>query len=259
MEEKERGTSGKSRLAESINPEIGNGSAWEINPHFASLRSVDPTKSLESLLYSPSELQKLADEKIAVVEISPLEEDAPLKKNVKKHKPKHKKKDKKEKAFVTPDDDLGEKEKLKDVVADQGEEKTIQPLQSDSTEPTTISSKEKLPAEGKRVKKIIKAAEEERGTVPVVTTISESSTETTLSPFTYWLKNLRGSEYVHPYNDDYALDQLSNSTKGGISETFAELLAGQGYRDQAIEMYKLLMARFPEKSSFFAAKIEALK
>ena len=62
-------------------------------------------------------------------------------------------------------------------------------------------------------------------------------------------------EYVHPYEDDYALAQH----REGISETLADLLAAQGYREQAMDMYSELMARYPEKSSFFAAKIEALK
>jgi hypothetical protein len=70
---------------------------------------------------------------------------------------------------------------------------------------------------------------------------------------------LRGSEYVHPYGDDFALEHLSGPGKAGISETFAELLAAQGYKEQARAMYRDLMAEYPEKSSFFAAKIEALK
>mgnify|MGYP000628045526 CR=1 FL=1 len=43
-----------------------------------------------------------------------------------------------------------------------------------------------------------------------------------------------------------------------ISETLARLYAQQGYRDRAIEMYRRLMALYPEKSAFFAAQIEAL-
>ncbi len=270
MEEQENVSTGKSRLAESINPEIGNGSLWEVNSHLAALRNVDPSKALESLLYSPHELQKLVDNKIALPEITLVEEvslvdhaasvdeDIPVKKNGKKHKPKHKKKDKKIKAPVSPDDLYADKEVFPDVVTAEREQSNFL-LESDSPEPENIKPEEKLPAEGKRMKKIIQAAEDEIVKQPEKSRRPEPSTETTLSPFTHWLKNLRGSEYVHPYNDDYALDQLANSTKGGISETFAELLAGQGYRDQAIEMYKLLMTRFPEKSSFFAAKIEALK
>ncbi|HMQ48050.1 MAG TPA: hypothetical protein PKA00_11820 [Saprospiraceae bacterium] len=44
-----------------------------------------------------------------------------------------------------------------------------------------------------------------------------------------------------------------------VSETLAEILASQGYPHKAIEMYERLKLVFPEKSSFFAAKIENLK
>jgi hypothetical protein len=43
------------------------------------------------------------------------------------------------------------------------------------------------------------------------------------------------------------------------TETLAELLCSQGFQDKAIEMYQRLMLVFPEKSSYFAAKIENLK
>ncbi len=44
-----------------------------------------------------------------------------------------------------------------------------------------------------------------------------------------------------------------------VSETFAALLAEQGHRDKAIQMYEKLRLRYPEKSSFFASTIEDLK
>lgn len=44
-----------------------------------------------------------------------------------------------------------------------------------------------------------------------------------------------------------------------LSETLADLLAIQGYMDKAIDMYKRLSLIFPEKSAFFALKIEELK
>jgi hypothetical protein len=43
------------------------------------------------------------------------------------------------------------------------------------------------------------------------------------------------------------------------TETLAELLCSQGFQDKAVEMYQRLMLVFPEKSSYFAAKIENLK
>ena len=80
-----------------------------------------------------------------------------------------------------------------------------------------------------------------------------------LSAFTQWLKALGGAEYVHPYEDDFALHPEKGSLKEVISETYADLLATQGYKERAVEMYRKLMEKYPEKSSFFAAKIEALQ
>ena len=47
--------------------------------------------------------------------------------------------------------------------------------------------------------------------------------------------------------------------KDVISETLARLLAKQGYRDKAINMYERLRLAFPDKSAYFAAEIEKLK
>lgn len=43
------------------------------------------------------------------------------------------------------------------------------------------------------------------------------------------------------------------------SETLAILLARQGHTDKAVEMYERLCLLFPEKSAYFAARIENLK
>lgn len=61
--------------------------------------------------------------------------------------------------------------------------------------------------------------------------------------------------------DDLAqyLAQKSISENPEIaSETLARLYARQGYRDKAVEMYKRLMALYPEKSAFFASQIHTL-
>lgn len=46
---------------------------------------------------------------------------------------------------------------------------------------------------------------------------------------------------------------------GIITETLAQLLANQGQIEKAINMYERLSLIFPDKSAFFAAKIEQLK
>ena len=44
-----------------------------------------------------------------------------------------------------------------------------------------------------------------------------------------------------------------------ITETMAEVLAKQGMREKAMEMYRKLSLLEPEKSAYFAQKIEQLK
>jgi hypothetical protein len=50
-----------------------------------------------------------------------------------------------------------------------------------------------------------------------------------------------------------------SENKDVISETLAKLLAKQGHRDKAADMYERLRLAFPEKSAYFAAEIEKLK
>ncbi len=54
-------------------------------------------------------------------------------------------------------------------------------------------------------------------------------------------------------------EQSLAENEGLISETLANLLAHQGQNDKAIKMFERLMVKNPEKSAFFAAKIEELK
>jgi len=57
-------------------------------------------------------------------------------------------------------------------------------------------------------------------------------------------------------------DLAEPSTEFGedlISENLAKILAGQGKNDKAIDIYKKLIWRFPQKKSYFAALIEDLK
>ncbi len=67
-------------------------------------------------------------------------------------------------------------------------------------------------------------------------------------------------EYEEP--KDVAKDVASNSLlEDGtiVTETFAGILERQGHFDKAIAMYEKLGLQYPEKSSFFAAKIKKLK
>ena len=250
-------------LPEALHPEIGNGASWESDPNDFNLRTVDPSKSLDQFLLDTDTEQKFV-ERWNTQLIQPASGDSFQGSNdqqpipyVPKEDLKGKRKDKKIRGNkpeegVKPDWFENLEEEL-NLVEDPNKPK----------EPESFTPNEYSPAvqpEGKRVRKAVKKAQKE---VKPPKSTSKSDTnnplEANLSPFTKWLKSLKGSEYVHPYEDDYALGKLSISGQEGISETFADLLANQGYKDRAIEMYKLLMAKNPEKSSFFAAKIEALK
>lgn len=255
----------KSGLPEALDPEIGNGCFWETNPHFLNLRGIDPSKVLETAMIDESESSRILgnwsensggksdiQEFIPPVSI-PIEESPEKPKG--KGKKKHKKIHSVTKAIETAPEWMQEEEPVKSAtpfITRSDQERPVEEIIPEVEQVHPVKP-------GKRVRKAVKVAEEERKKVPTIkTAIPPTPMDSTLSPFTRWLKGLKGSEYVHPYEDDYALDQRSGATKDGISETFADLLAAQGYRDQAIDMYRLLMAKYPEKSSFFAAKIEAL-
>lgn len=69
-----------------------------------------------------------------------------------------------------------------------------------------------------------------------------------------------GEEQPSPTLSAHELAERSVAeNKDVISETLARLLAKQGYRDKAINMYNRLRLAFPEKSAYFAAEIEKLK
>ena len=263
MQEKDNKAPIQPGLPEALHPEIGNGTLWEADPHLINLRSVDPLLSIDQHLLDENDKSSLINEwdsdgrpltepaKAAMdvkAEASQVQGEPPeghAKKRGKKLKASPKNKSVMPEWLAGAEDDLVLKE---------------DPNNQERVENTEVE--EELPAlpEGKRVRKAVRKAEKAlkaKRQEPVKENLKPK--EADLSPYTKWLKSLKGSEYVHPFDDDYALDQRVSSPKDGISETFADLLASQGFKDQAIDMYMLLMAKYPEKSSFFAAKIESLK
>ncbi|MBP7238615.1 MAG: hypothetical protein KBA14_00180 [Saprospiraceae bacterium] len=256
----------KPGIAEAIHPEIGNGVSWETDLHQYLLRSPDPTKSLENLLAdaeTKTNIPQIEDQpetilidsandsseiitsgKLTVVseEIEPVTDDSFFQ----------------EENFVslTP-----KKEKIKrDPKKKSKNQDTDPPLGEESPDQNEAGDNQpKTPKAGKLVRKAAKTVRKQEEDEQKAIKQDLTLTESTLSPYTQWLKGLRGSDYVHPYDDDFAFTQVTGPAKEGISETFAELLASQGYKDQAVEMYMKLMEKYPEKSGFFAAKIEALQ
>ena len=73
------------------------------------------------------------------------------------------------------------------------------------------------------------------------------------SDFTKWLSGLKS---IEKDEEDTAIELKD---KALASTALAELLVSQGHYTRAIEMYKLLMLKNPQKSSFFAAQIEKVE
>lgn len=248
-------------LPEAIHPEIGNGVSWEERLHEQLLRNPDPSKQLDSsLILDHLQLR----ENLVPDEISGTEETKPepsLPASIKIEDPYHNliheiyEDVSHEPLAADSKQDIKAKKKAKSKKEGKAKLEDNPDLLKD------IQEEEKSPQAGKLVRKAAKSVKrQEKEQIKALETKSTPpELELELSPFTRWLKGFAGSDYVHPYEDDFALVQGSGSGGEGISETFADLLASQGYKDQAIEMYIKLMEKYPEKSGFFAAKIEALQ
>ncbi len=63
---------------------------------------------------------------------------------------------------------------------------------------------------------------------------------------------------VKPSDKDLSVDSVKFNDDI-VSETLAEIYLKQGRRDQALNIYNKLCLKFPEKSRFFAKKIEDIK
>ena len=88
-----------------------------------------------------------------------------------------------------------------------------------------------------------------------------------LRSFTAWLKVLKQMENQQ-MNPEYAEDQeqmiaviaeKANKAQDVITESMAEIWEKQGHKRKAIDIYSKLSFIFPEKSVYFASKIEQLK
>lgn len=237
MQDPNKNDQNKPGLEEAIHPEIGNESLWATDKHSFSLSTPDPLKSMDHKLLDEETRSKIANQwKLGFTEKIETE------------------------ILPAPSTD-----EVQPVVIPSIEPKEDEPVDFPLDYPAETKKERKKKEKAalkfsKRIKKVAEKVEKEEKSHRVEKSVQGmTSEETSLSPFTNWLKGLRGSEYIHPYHDDYALHQGADPSGEGISETFADLLAAQGYKDQAITMYTQLIEKFPEKSRFFAAKIEALQ
>ncbi|MCZ2222383.1 MAG: hypothetical protein LC122_01960 [Chitinophagales bacterium] len=89
-----------------------------------------------------------------------------------------------------------------------------------------------------------------------------------LRKFTDWLKHIKSKslEYKEDLGTDPELENIiqgiaqnSNETREIVTEAMAEVLEKQGKKDKAIQLYIKLSFLNPDKSTYFAAKIQHLK
>src|SRR4051812_115904 len=84
-----------------------------------------------------------------------------------------------------------------------------------------------------------------------------------LKGFTQWLHTMKkvtiqeDAVAVHPVA--YARANVSNTGEVVLTEAMALVLEKQGKVEKAVNIYQKLMLLHPEKSVFFAARIEELK
>ncbi|MBX9733636.1 MAG: hypothetical protein K2X37_06220, partial [Chitinophagaceae bacterium] len=97
--------------------------------------------------------------------------------------------------------------------------------------------------------------------------IPQDKLTTKLRKFTDWLKDMK---QLNPNPVDLGTSveselavaenaMVSNQSKEILTETMAEVLAKQGQIDKAIQLYIKLSFSNPEKTAYFAAKIQQLK
>lgn len=98
-----------------------------------------------------------------------------------------------------------------------------------------------------------------------LTSIPQDKLTRSLLKFTDWLKQIKQinpAELASNLEMEKAVAETaknSNETREILTETMAEILTKQGQKEKAIQLLIKLSFLNPEKSSYFAAKIEQLK
>lgn len=101
-----------------------------------------------------------------------------------------------------------------------------------------------------------------------LSTIPQDKLTAHLRKFTDWLKQVKNTQATHTQDLGTSLEmekavaetaKNSNETREILTETMADVLEKQGQIEKAIQLYIKLSFINPEKSSYFAAKIEQLK
>jgi hypothetical protein len=89
-----------------------------------------------------------------------------------------------------------------------------------------------------------------------------------ISPYSQWLLSFKSDDIEKKIKKEQkiakkkAFDEAANrsikKSANILSEPLAELLVTQGHLDEAKKMYELLMIKYPEKSIYFAEKINQI-
>lgn len=89
---------------------------------------------------------------------------------------------------------------------------------------------------------------------------------TQLKSFTEWLKSMKKINAEKPTESDEQTEKViqhiaesSNANINFVTEAMAEVLLKQGKTAQAIDMYQKLSLNYPNRSAYFASKINSLK
>ena len=120
----------------------------------------------------------------------------------------------------------------------------------------------------KETPKIVKDYFEAQGIEIDLSKLPQDKFTKQLSSFTAWLKVLKQAEENTPNLTELGEEQekmialiaeKANKAEDIITESMAEIWAKQGNKRKAIDTYSKLSFIFPEKSVYFASRIEQLK
>jgi hypothetical protein len=136
---------------------------------------------------------------------------------------------------------------------------------ADFKKPVTDETLLELPAEPKKLHTIDYFASQ--GIRVDLANAPQDKLTSKLLKFTDWLKQIKQVQTqpqdlgTHPEMEKAAAENArqSNTPREIVTEAMADVLVKQGQSEKAIQLYIKLSFLFPEKSSYFAAKIEQLK
>jgi len=213
----------------------------------------------ETAFFNMYKLQEAISEEIIISSAAPQlvvapetvqEKEQPSIEFKEKKQDKVKKSEKKKKEESVQHEEVIKPEKKKKEASVQQEE-AIKPEKKKNKKKKDIST-------GKTIGKKKKKAKKKKGSRKNVKSLQIESSAG-LSDFSIWLLEQSGQSEIHAIKKTPKKKKKVKKDKSVVSEPLADLLALQGHTLQAIDMYHKLSLIFPEKSAFFAAKIDKIQ